>query len=79
MRTFAMSHVEAIFRRGVFEPLGPVDLQEEQRVQLSIETSEKKTLTAWLEGVRELREGVMKRRGGPLPDSSVDIAADRMR
>src|SRR5438132_908310 len=32
-----MSHVEAIYRRGVFQPLQPVDLNEDQRVRLSIE------------------------------------------
>ena len=31
-----MSQIEAIYRHGVFEPLQPVDLQEEQRVTLDI-------------------------------------------
>ncbi|HZZ44436.1 MAG TPA: antitoxin AF2212-like protein [Tepidisphaeraceae bacterium] len=35
-----MSHIEAIYRHGVFEPLNPVNLQEDQRVQLSIELSD---------------------------------------
>jgi len=27
----AMSYVEAVYRHGVFEPLGPVKLHEDQR------------------------------------------------
>lgn len=38
-----MSHVEAIHRHGAFEPLGPVNLEEEQRVRLSIERAEEET------------------------------------
>ena len=73
-----MSHVEAIFRRGVFEPLGPVDLPEEQRVQLSIEPAGEQTLRVWLDEVRILQAAVIQRRG-PLPDSTSEIAADRLR
>ena len=73
-----MSHVEAIFRHGVFEPLGPVDLPEEQRVQLSIEPSGAVPLGTWLDRVRVLQAEVL-RRHGPLPDSSSEIASDRQR
>jgi predicted DNA-binding antitoxin AbrB/MazE fold protein len=73
-----MSHIEAIYRHGVFEPLEPVNLQEEQRVRLSIEPAEKETLEAWLERVRELREAIYQRQGF-LPDSTPGIAEDRMR
>jgi predicted DNA-binding antitoxin AbrB/MazE fold protein len=75
-----MSQIEAIFRHGVFEPLEPVDLKEEQRVRLSIEPAEKETIDAWLERVRALHAQILKRRGGePLPDSTPEIAEDRLR
>jgi predicted DNA-binding antitoxin AbrB/MazE fold protein len=73
-----MSHVEAIYRHGVFEPLEKVDLPEEQRVQLSIEPAEDNTLAAWLDQAQALQAAVIRRRG-PLPDSSSDISADRLR
>ena len=73
-----MSYVAAIFRHGVFEPLEKVDLPEEQRVQLSIEPAGDKAVTAWLDNVRALQASVMLRRG-PLPDSTFDISADRLR
>jgi predicted DNA-binding antitoxin AbrB/MazE fold protein len=73
-----MSQIEAVFRHGVFEPLGPVDLKEEQRVRLSIEPTDTETLEAWRECARELRDAIYKRRGF-LPDSTPGIAEDRMR
>lgn len=38
-----MSRIEAIYRLGVFEPLEPVNLREEQRVQLSFEPTNGQT------------------------------------
>ena len=73
-----MSSVNAIFHRGVFEPLEPVNLPEEQRVRLSIEPVAKETPLDWLECVRELHAAVLQRHG-PLPDSAQDIAEDRQR
>lgn len=73
-----MSHVEAVYRHGVFEPLGPVNLHEDQRVRLSIESAEEEDARAWLNRVQELQAGIV-RRGGYLPDSSPEIASDRMR
>ena len=75
-----MSQIEAIYRHGVFEPLEPVDFKEEQRVRLSIEPAEKEAIDAWLERVRALHEQILSRRGGePLPDSTPEIAEDRLR
>ena len=75
-----MSQIDAIFRNGVFEPLGPVDLKEEQRVRLNIEPTDKEAIDAWLERVRALHEQILRRRGGePLPDSTPGIAEDRLR
>jgi predicted DNA-binding antitoxin AbrB/MazE fold protein len=73
-----MSQIEAIYRHGVFEPLEPVNLQEEQRVRLSIEPTEKEKLEPWLERVRKRQEEIFQRQGF-LPDSTVDVAEDRMR
>lgn len=73
-----MSHIQAIYRRGVFEPLEPVDLPEEQRVQLNFDVAEKPSIEAWLADVAALHARFLSRHG-PLPDSTPDIAADRMR
>jgi predicted DNA-binding antitoxin AbrB/MazE fold protein len=74
-----MSQIEAIYRHGVFEPLEPVgNLQEEQRVRLSVERTEKETLETWLQRVRELQAAIVERQGC-LPDSTLGIAEDRMR
>jgi len=75
---FAMSRIEAIYRRGVFEPLESVTLGEEQRVQLSIEPVNGPTPQAWLQDVQEIQAAIVERHG-LLPDSAADIAADRMR
>jgi predicted DNA-binding antitoxin AbrB/MazE fold protein len=73
-----MSHVEAVYRHGVFQPLGPVHLPDEQRVRLSIEPSVGYTPQSWLGEVQKLQADVIQRQG-PLPDSTADIAADRLR
>ena len=73
-----MSQIEAIYRHGVFEPLEPVNLEEEQRVRLSIEPADKETVAAWLERVTKRREEIFQRQGY-LPDSTLDIAEDRRR
>ena len=48
-----MSQIEAIYRHGVFEPLEPVNLKEEQRVRLSIEPADKEKFETWLERVKQ--------------------------
>ena len=74
-----MSQVEAIYRHGIFEPLEPVsNLEEEQRVRLSIERTGNETIETWLQRVRELQAAIFKRQGF-LPDSAPGIAEDRMR
>jgi predicted DNA-binding antitoxin AbrB/MazE fold protein len=42
-----MGQIDAIYRHGVFEPLEPVDLKEEQRVRLSVEPVGKEAWEAW--------------------------------
>ncbi len=73
-----MTPIEAVFRNGVFEPLGAVDLREDQRVWLSIEPEAEETPQAWLDRVRALQAAVVAQKGF-LPDSSTEIAADRAR
>lgn len=73
-----MNHVEAIYRHGVFQPLQPVHLLEDQRVRLSIEPAATETPESWLKSVQSLQSAVMERQGY-LPDSSPDIASDRLR
>ena len=73
-----MSQIDAIYRRGVFQPIGPVDLPEEQRVRLNVEPAEVTSVEGWLERVRQRQTEILRRRG-PLPDSSTDIAEDRLR
>jgi predicted DNA-binding antitoxin AbrB/MazE fold protein len=73
-----MSRIEAIYHRGVFEPLEPVNLREEQRVQLSFEPANGQTPQAWLNHVQAMQAAIVERHG-VLPDSASEIAADRMR
>lgn len=71
-------NLRAVYRHGLFEPLEPVSLDEEQRVRLNIEIIPEETLHAWFQRVREVQSAIVKRRG-PLPDSTIDIATDRAR
>ena len=73
-----MSRIEAIYHHGVFEPLEPVNLLEEQRVQLSFEPANGQTPQSWLHQVRAMQAAIVERHG-VLPDSASEIAADRMR
>ena len=73
-----MSHVEAVYRHGVFQPLGPVDLADDQRVRLNIELAGLETPQSWLRHVQIVQAAVLKRQG-VLPDSAQEIAADRQR
>ncbi|HVS73515.1 MAG TPA: antitoxin family protein [Phycisphaerae bacterium] len=73
-----MTQVEAVYRGGKFEPLGPVDLQEEQRVTLRIEPGLKEQMDAWLKDVRAIQAQIVAR-SGFLSDSTALIAEDRMR
>jgi predicted DNA-binding antitoxin AbrB/MazE fold protein len=78
LEDIAMSQIEAIYRGGVFEPLEPVNLREEQRVQLSFEPTNGQTPQAWLSHVKALQAAIVQRHG-VLPNSASEIAADRRR
>lgn len=73
-----MNSIDAIYRHGVFEPLQPVNLREDQRVRLNIEAAERPTPAAWLEQILSVQAEIVARQG-ILPDSASDIAADRAR
>jgi len=73
-----MADIEAIYQNGVFQPLGPVGLHENQRVRLSVRPVEGGDPRGWLEEVQRLQRRIVAERGF-FPDSSLDIAADRLR
>ncbi len=76
-----MSQIEAVFEDGVFRPLESVDLAEKQRVRLQVEPVQDPALReveAWLERVRGVQQRIIAERGY-FPDSTLDIAADRLR
>jgi len=73
-----MTHIDAIYDDGVFKPLEPVNLQDQQRVRLTIQTFDKKYVEEWLADLDQLHASI-KERVGVLPDSTPDIAADRLR
>jgi predicted DNA-binding antitoxin AbrB/MazE fold protein len=72
-----MTYVDAIYRDGVFRPLEPVSLCENQRVALCVEPIQREDALAWAKRVSQVREEVASH-CGILPDSAIDIAADRM-
>ena len=67
----------------MFLPVGPVKFRENERVKLRIEpiaSMDKDAATLeWLKGAESLQAAILERRGCDLPDSSVEIAADRKR
>jgi predicted DNA-binding antitoxin AbrB/MazE fold protein len=73
-----MMQIEAIYQGGVFKPLGAVQLNENQRVTLTVQPLDPASALAWLKEMQEHhREFIAKH--GYLPDSTPDIAEDRMR
>jgi predicted DNA-binding antitoxin AbrB/MazE fold protein len=73
-----MAHVDAIYQNGVFRPLGPVAVAENQRVVLRVESLPQEDALTWIKRVGQFRRQVAAERG-LFPDSSVDIAVDRAR
>jgi len=73
-----MSHIEAIYQRGVFRPLGQVELAENQHVRLHVEPLPSSTVQGWLDKARKLQKQFTDR-GVILPGSEGDISADRNR
>lgn len=73
-----MTQIEAVYRDGVFQPLEPVAFVEDQRVRLSIDSCDSSSTQDWFARLRQRHAEFVKQRG-PLPDSTQDIAADRLR
>ncbi len=73
-----MSVIEAVYRHGVFEPLEPVNLREEERVQVHVAPAHESSLAQWIKEIKALQEEFVKKHG-LLPDSTPDIAEDRRR
>lgn len=73
-----MSQIEAIYQNGVFKPLGEVNVRENERVRLSIEPVARPDLLEWLQTVQQHQKEFVAKHGY-LPDSTPDIAEDRMR
>jgi len=74
----AMTTVEAIYEGGVFKPVGPVELPEKQRVQLSVRPLPATDVQAWMDEARRLRDE-LQAKYGVFPDSTPLITEDRMR
>jgi predicted DNA-binding antitoxin AbrB/MazE fold protein len=70
--------VDAIYENGVFRPLGPVAIKENQRVALHVESTQQEDAMAWIKRVGEFRRQ-MAAKYGTFPDSALEIAADRQR
>ncbi len=76
-----MTTVEAVYQGGVFKPVGPVDLPENQQVRLTVESVEpvnRENAAEWLAALKRRHEEWLATRP-PLPDSTPDIAEDRRR
>ena len=73
-----MNTVDAIYSGGVFKPLDQVTIPENQRVRLTIEPTERSDSSDWLDAVRKFQGRILASHG-VLPDSTLDIAADRRR
>jgi predicted DNA-binding antitoxin AbrB/MazE fold protein len=77
-----MTTIEAVYQNGVFKPLAPVKLVENERVRLVVEQEDSAAaaeVQAWLADIRELQQAIIAEHGGPLPDSTLLIAEDRRR
>jgi len=70
-------HVQAVYQNGVFRPLSPLSISENEIVELSIQPM-RADVPDWILRLRNVREHIS--RGKPLfPDSAVEIAEDRQR
>ncbi len=76
--------VEAVFENGLLRPLTPLTLHENQHVWIRVEPQpqsreeRRREFNAWLQQV-ESHHAQFLAKHPPLPDSTLDIAADRRR
>ncbi len=74
-----MQTIEAIYQGGVFKPLFELELPENERVVLTVQQRPtKEDVLAWIERLTDAHDRFVAERGY-LPDSTPDIAEDRMR
>ena len=74
-----MQTIEAIYQGGVFKPLFELELPENERVVLTVQQRPKKEdVLAWIKRLTDAHDRFVAERGY-LPDSTPDIAEDRMR
>lgn len=76
-----MQTIEAIYQGGVFKPLRELQLPENERVVLTVQDEEpkqKEDPVAWFKRMQIAHDQFVAERGY-LPDSTPDIAEDRMR
>jgi predicted DNA-binding antitoxin AbrB/MazE fold protein len=73
-----MNQIEAIYQDGVFKPLGPVELKENERVRLSVEPVARPDVLEWLADVQKFQAELIAKYG-VFPDTTADIAEDRLR
>jgi predicted DNA-binding antitoxin AbrB/MazE fold protein len=71
-----MTTIEAVYSGGVFKPVDTVDLPENQRVRIYIESRDALSVTEFLAAAREHRRS-MEAQHGLLPDSTEIIRANR--
>ena len=72
-----MTTVEAVYSDGVFKPVEPVSLAENERVRLQVEVVSTEA-EAWFDQMRQSRERLAAKYG-TFPDSTVGIREDRRR
>ena len=73
-----MAHLEAIVENGLLRPMQRLPFAEHQRVWVRVEPIGSRDVTGWLASVERHQHAVLTR-CGVLPDSTSDIAEDRMR
>jgi predicted DNA-binding antitoxin AbrB/MazE fold protein len=77
-RLLVSTTVEAVYQGGVFKPLRPVDLPENQRVRLNVDSMPATDFQAWLDRIRPVQQRIIAQ-FGILPDSAPIIAENRGR
>lgn len=73
-----MTRIEAIYQGGVFKPVTGIALAENQHVRLTIQPIQANDVKNWLERVQQRQKDIVAKRGF-FPDSTADIAEDRLR
>ena len=74
-----MQTIEAIYQGGVFKPLFELELLENERLVLTVhQRPTKEAALAWFQRMQANHDRFVAERGY-LPDSTPDIAEDRMR